>query len=95
MRIVSIVRSHKRLTIAGAAVLVAASGIGTAFADSPAGGGSVVASNGTITGCYPNEGTLKNLYLIDTSAGGTCPRGFTEIAFNQTGHASFRPLESR
>jgi type VI protein secretion system component Hcp len=61
-------------------VAVVSTGFGTALA-----GASIPSTNGTITGCYPTIGSLKVLSLIDTSAGATCPPGFAQITFNQTG----------
>ena len=83
MKLNSLVTHSKKMLIVGPTIIVVASGFGTVFA--AAAGGSIPATNGTITGCYPTVGPIKPLSLIDTSTAATCPPGQTEVTFNQTG----------
>ncbi len=73
----------RKMLFVGPAVVVVATGFGTVFA--AAAGGTIPASNGTITGCYPSLGALRPLSLIDPSTGASCPPGLTQVTFNQTG----------
>jgi type VI protein secretion system component Hcp len=82
LKLRAVVTDHKKMWVVGISAAIVATGIGTAFAATPSG---IPSANGTITGCYPNHGTLKRLSLIDAANGATCPNGFTELNFNQTG----------
>jgi type VI protein secretion system component Hcp len=76
-------KPSKTALIVGAAVALAAAGLGTLGARLAV--ASIPADNGTITGCYnPNAGN-KVLSVIDPSTGATCPGGDNQITFNQNG----------
>ena len=77
-------RPTRTVIIAGATALVLAAGGGAAYAASA----SIPDSSGVIHGCYkPNgNGSRSPLGVIDTALpGGTCPKGQTELSWNQTG----------
>jgi hypothetical protein len=46
---------------------------------------SIPDGSGIVYACYSSSGTLKTIYLIDPSAGTTCPNGFTQVWWNQRG----------
>ena len=84
MKFKSAVTYFRKVLVVVPTVAVVSTGFGTAFAAAPVSSG-IPAANGTITGCYPDIGALKILSLIDAAGGATCPSGFGEITFNQTG----------
>lgn len=75
--------TRKRLAItAGTAGAVLIGGGAIASAVGP---DSIPDGSGVIHACYPTNGALKPVYLIDTAQTSSCPPGYTEISFNQTG----------
>src|SRR4051812_29008987 len=46
---------------------------------------SIPAPDGTFTGCYTTTTSLKTFYLIDKTAGQSCPKGYQEVQFNEKG----------
>jgi Collagen triple helix repeat (20 copies) len=77
-------RIGRKIVIAGAVVLILATGSGLAAAAVLSGGSAV--SSGVIYGCYePAAANLYTLRLI--KAGASCPKGYTAISWNQAGPA--------
>ena len=46
---------------------------------------SIPAPDGSIAACYPTQGSLKPMYLVDTTVTATCPNGFSMVTLNQHG----------
>lgn len=70
----------KRIAFAVLIVFAAlVGGLAVAYAAIPDSG------TGVITGCYKNNG--GDLRVIDAQAGATCPGGYTQLTWNQTGPA--------
>jgi Collagen triple helix repeat (20 copies) len=70
--------------IAGALTLsLVALGGGAAMAAGAIGG--VPDASGVIHACYTTSGGLKPVVLVDSSKVTNCPRGWSPLAFNQTG----------
>jgi hypothetical protein len=70
--------------VAGALTLsLAVAGGGGAWAAAAMGG--VPDAAGVIHACYDTDGRLKPIALVDSSTVKTCPRGWSPLAFNQTG----------
>lgn len=76
--------NYKKMAVMVPTITFVATGFGTALAAASTTGG-IPAANGTITGCYPTNAGLKIFSLIDASTGATCPPGFSQLTFNQTG----------
>jgi hypothetical protein len=78
--------------IAGALTLsLVALGGGAAMAAGAIGG--VPDASGVIHACYTTSGGLKPVVLVDSSKVSTCPRGWSALAFNQTGPQGAQGLQ--
>jgi hypothetical protein len=77
----------KRVSVAGAALVVATAliGAGAAMSTAAVSPGGVPDAAGVIHSCYTTHASFKPMVLIDPSKGTSCPSGFSVLNFNQTG----------
>ena len=74
-----------RYAIAAVAVIIGAALGGLAVAEVSS--ASIPDAAGVLTGCYKASGASYPLKLIDPALHGSCPKGYTQVTWKQTGQA--------
>jgi hypothetical protein len=78
-------RPRRRNALVAGALTISLIALGGGAALAAAAGGGVPDAAGIIHACYTTNGALKPMVLIDSSKVSNCARGWSPLAFNQTG----------
>jgi len=79
------IRPRRRTALVACALTVSLVAVGGGVAMATGALGGVPDASGVIHACYVTSGGLKPVVLVDSSQVTNCPRGWSPLAFNQTG----------